>query len=103
VRPRPSARGLARVVEAMNVRAGKVDEAIEAEARRAQRLQGEAFRGPVAGVLNARGFAARFESVYEGESEPFRGVLALVELAELAALNQALGSARCDADRKSVV
>ncbi len=97
VRPRPSTRELARVVDAMNILSGKVDEAIEAEARRAQRLQGEAFRDPVAGVLNARGFAARFESVYEGESEPFRGVLALVELAELAALNQALGSARCDA------
>jgi EAL domain-containing protein (putative c-di-GMP-specific phosphodiesterase class I)/GGDEF domain-containing protein len=97
LRLRPSTRELARVVEAMNSLSRKVNEAIEAETRRAERLQDAAYRDQVTGLLNARGFAARFESTYEGEHEPFAGVFAFVELTELAAINRKLGAERCDA------
>ena len=97
LRLRPSTRELARVVVAMNTLSRKVNEAIEAETRRAERLQDAAYRDQVTGLLNARGFAARFESSYEGEREPFAGVFAFVELAELALINRRLGAERCDA------
>jgi EAL domain-containing protein (putative c-di-GMP-specific phosphodiesterase class I)/GGDEF domain-containing protein len=97
LRLRPSTRELARVVEAMNSLSRKVNEAIESETRRAEKLQDAAYRDQVSSLLNARGFAARFESSYEGEREPFAGVFAFVELAELAAVNRRLGTERCDA------
>ncbi len=94
---RPSTRELARVVEAMNSLSRKVNEAIEGESRRAEKLHAVAYSDPVTGLLNGRGFAARFESAYEGgEYEPFRGVLALIEIADLGAINRALGPDRCD-------
>jgi EAL domain-containing protein (putative c-di-GMP-specific phosphodiesterase class I)/GGDEF domain-containing protein len=97
LRLRPSTRELARVVEAMNSLSRKVNEALESETRRAERLQDAAHRDQVTGLLNARGFAARFESSYEGEREPFAGAFAFVELADLAAINRRLGTERCDA------
>ena len=93
---KPGTRELAGVVRGMNLLSRKVNEAIEAETRRAEKLQAAAYRDPVTGLLNGRGFAARFESVYEGEHQPFAGVLALVELHDLAAINHALGPDRCD-------
>jgi len=97
LRLRPSTRELARVVEAMNTLSRKVNETVEAEARRAERLQDAAYRDQVTGLLNARGFAARFENLYAAENAPFAGVFAFVELAELAAVNRRLGIQRCDA------
>lgn len=93
---RPGTRELASVVESMNLLSRKVNEAIEGESRRAEKLQAAAYRDPVTGLLNGRGFAARFESVYEGDQQPFSGVLAMVELADLGAINRALGPDRCD-------
>jgi len=99
---RPSTRELARVVEAMNSLSRKVNEAIEGESRRAEKLHAVAYGDPVTGLLNARGFAARFESAYEGEHEPFSGVLALVDIADLGAINRQLGADRCDDLLRSV-
>jgi EAL domain-containing protein (putative c-di-GMP-specific phosphodiesterase class I)/GGDEF domain-containing protein len=93
---RPRTRELARVVEAMNSLSRKVNEVIDAETRRAESLQAAAYRDPVTGLLNGRGFAARFESVYEGEEQAFTGVLVLVEFADLGPLNKQLGAERCD-------
>ncbi len=93
---KPRTRELARVVEGMNVLSRKVNEAIEVESRRAEKLQAAAYRDPVTGLLNGRGFAARFESTYEGEQQPFSGVLAMVELADLGEINRSLGPDRCD-------
>jgi EAL domain-containing protein (putative c-di-GMP-specific phosphodiesterase class I)/GGDEF domain-containing protein len=93
---RPRTRELARVVEAMNSLSHKVNEVIEAETRRAESLQAAAYRDPVTGLMNGRGFAARFESVYEGEEQSFPGVLALVEFADLGPLNKQLGPERLD-------
>lgn len=99
---RPRTRELARVVQGMNLLSRKVNEAIEAEARRAEKLQAAAYRDPVTGLLNGRGFAARFESTYEGEQQPFSGILALVELHDLGSINSALGADRCDDLLRSV-
>jgi len=97
LRIRPSTRELARVVAAMNVLSQKVNEAIQSETARAERLQAAAYRDEVTGLLNGRGFAARFESTYEGEAVPLAGTLAIVELTELAQINRQLGPERCDA------
>jgi EAL domain-containing protein (putative c-di-GMP-specific phosphodiesterase class I)/GGDEF domain-containing protein len=93
---RPGTRELAEVVEGMNTLSRKVNEAIESESRRAEKLQAAAYRDPVTGLLNGRGFAARFEAIYEGDQQPFAGVLAMVELADLGAINRTLGPDRCD-------
>ena len=97
LRVRPRTRELARVVEAMNSLSLKVGEALDAEARRAERLQVAAYQDPVTGLPNALGFTARFETRYEGEDEAFGGVLALVDLVELGAINREIGTERCDA------
>jgi EAL domain-containing protein (putative c-di-GMP-specific phosphodiesterase class I)/GGDEF domain-containing protein len=55
----------------------------------------------VTGLLNGRGFAARFESGYE-DGQAFNGVLTLVEFADLADLNKELGAERCDALLRTV-
>ena len=102
LRIRPSTRELARVIEAMNSLSLKVSEAITSESRRAETLQAATFRDPVTGLLNARGFTARFEGTFEGGQEAFTGVLALVEIADLAAINRELGSERCDDLLRSV-
>jgi EAL domain-containing protein (putative c-di-GMP-specific phosphodiesterase class I)/GGDEF domain-containing protein len=99
---RPSTRELARVVEAMNSLSAKVREAVESESRRAETLQAAAYRDPVTGLLNGRGFAARFESIYEAGQESFVGVLALVEIFDLGTINRALGPERCDDLLRSV-
>lgn len=96
LRLRPRTRELARVVEAMNSLSLKVSEALEAEARRAERLQVAAYQDPVTGLPNALGFTARFETRYEGEDEAFGGVLALVDLVDLGAINREIGAERCD-------
>ena len=96
LRLRPRTRELARVVEAMNSLSLKVSEALDAEARRAERLQVAAYQDPVTGLPNALGFAARFETRYEGEDEAFGGVLALVDLADLGGINREVGTERCD-------
>ena len=97
LRLRPRTRELARVIEAMNSLSLKVSEAIASEYKRAEKLQAAAYRDEVTGLLNGRGFAARFESIYEeGGHEFFNGVLALVEIADLGAINRQLGPDRCD-------
>ncbi|HEX6692397.1 MAG TPA: EAL domain-containing protein [Burkholderiales bacterium] len=97
LRLRPSTRELARAVEAINLLSRRVNETVEGETRRAEKLQDAAHRDQVTGLLNARGFAARFGELYEGDNAPFAGVLALVELGDLAAANRRLGAERCDA------
>jgi len=96
LRIRPRTRELARVVEAMNSLSLKVSEALDAEARRAERLQVAAYQDPVTGLPNALGFTARFQTRYEGEDDAFGGVLALVDLADLGGINREIGTERCD-------
>lgn len=103
LRIRPRTRELARVIEAMNSLSLKVSEVIASEYKRAEKLQAAAYRDEVTGLLNGRGFAARFESIYEeGGHEFFAGALALVEIADLGAINRQLGPERCDDLLRSV-
>jgi EAL domain-containing protein (putative c-di-GMP-specific phosphodiesterase class I)/GGDEF domain-containing protein len=97
LRMRPKTRELARVVEAMNSLSLRVSEALAAETRRAERLQAATYHDAVTGLPNALGFTSRFESMYEGEEESFGGVIALVDLADLGAINRETGAERCDA------
>lgn len=97
LRLRPKTRELARVVQAMNSLSLKVSEALQAETRRAERLQAAAYHDPITGLPNALGFTARFESLYEGEDDSFAGVLALIDLVELGEINREIGAERCDA------
>ncbi len=92
---KPRTRELARVVQAMNALSRKVNDVLEAETRRAEALQAAAYQDPLTGLLNGRGFAARFESGYD-DGQAFSGVLALVEFADLVSINKALGQDRCD-------
>jgi EAL domain-containing protein (putative c-di-GMP-specific phosphodiesterase class I)/GGDEF domain-containing protein len=96
LRLRPSTRELARVVEAMNTMSEKMREAMETESRRASQMQAAAYRDDVTGLLNARGFVDRFESVYEAEAGSFRGTLAMAEIADLGGINRQIGPERCD-------
>ena len=103
LRLRPSTRELARVIEAMNSLSLKVSEAISSESRRAETFQAAAFRDPITGLLNARGFSARFEGTYEeGGQDAFAGVLAFAEIRDLGEINRQLGAERCDDLLRSV-
>ena len=72
LRLRPSTRELARVVEAMNALSLKVSEALDAETRRAERLQAAAYHDPVSGLRNALGFTARFEATLRRRARAVR-------------------------------
>jgi EAL domain-containing protein (putative c-di-GMP-specific phosphodiesterase class I)/GGDEF domain-containing protein len=93
---RPRARELARVVEAINLLSRQVDDAITAETKRAERLQTAAYHDDVTGLANAQGFATHFDSIYEADDEEFVGIVALVQVAELAEINTRLGAERCN-------
>ena len=93
----PSTRELARVVAAMNSLSRRVREALEAETARAAALREAAYVDPVAGLLNRRGFGETFESRYEYERGSFTGAAALIQVSNLAQVNEAHGQARGDA------
>jgi EAL domain-containing protein (putative c-di-GMP-specific phosphodiesterase class I)/GGDEF domain-containing protein len=96
LRLKPATRELARVVQAMNAMSRRVNEVIEAGSQRAERLLASAHRDPVTGLLNGRGFAARFKDIYEAGHVAFSGVFAVVEIADLSAINREIGPDRCD-------
>ncbi len=98
----PSTRELARVVSAMNMLSMKVRDALEAETARATALQDEAFLDPVSTLLNRRGLTSRFNSHYRDETESFSGMLALLQISELASVNEAQGPERGDELVRSV-
>ena len=92
LRLRPATRELARVVEAMNTLSRKVSEAIEARDARAPsgcRTRPTATRSPACSTRAASPRASRAST--RASTQPFAGVLAFVELAELAAINRGLG------------
>ena len=102
IRERPATRELASVVEAMNLMARKVGEAFAGEAARAESLQRAAHGDEVTGLLNRRGLVAAFDTAYAQDREAFSGAFALLEIRDLAAIDHALGRARCDALLRAV-
>jgi hypothetical protein len=97
LRLRPRTRELARVVEAMNSLSLKVSEALDAEARRAERLQVAAYQDPVTGLPNALGFQPRASKpATKARTRPLVACCALVDLADLGGINREVGTERCD-------
>ena len=94
---KPRTRELVRVVDAMNLLSSKVRSAFESETARATALQHAAYMDTVSGTLNRRGFTEQFESRYVHDRKSFSGVLALMQLPNLAKLNDSLGQQRTDA------
>lgn len=93
---KPGTRELARVVNAMNLLSTKVRSAFESETARANALQQAAYMDPVSGTLNRRGFTEQFENRHVHDRKSFSGVLALLQLTNLARLNETLGGQRTD-------
>lgn len=93
---RPATRELARVVAAMNMLSTKVRKAFEAETARAAALQQTAYHDAVSGTLNRRGFTEQFTSRYQHDRKSFSGTFALVQLTNLAQVNEVFGQQRAD-------
>lgn len=99
---KPVTRELARVVEAMNSLSVKVKEALEAETARAERLQRAAYVDTVTGLLNRVGLDETFNSRFQMESGVFSGTIACAQIADMAAVNAALGQAKADEFARSL-
>ena len=93
---KPRTRELARVVDAMNLLSNKVRSAFAAETARATALQQAAYLDTVSGTLNRRGFTEQFDSRYLHDRKSFSGLLALLQLANLARVNETVGQQRTD-------
>lgn len=96
VAEQPVTRELARVIEAMNSLSVKVKEALEAETARAERLQRAAYVDPVSGLLNRVGLDETFNSRFQMESGVFSGMVTCAQIADMAAVNAALGQTKAD-------
>ncbi|MEO8144189.1 MAG: EAL domain-containing protein [Betaproteobacteria bacterium] len=96
IEERPATRELSNVVLAMNAMSRKVGEAIAGEAARAESLQRAAHSDDVSGLLNRRGLVATFDTAYAQDREAFSGVFALLDIGDLAGIDEALGRSRCD-------
>ena len=93
---RPATRELARVVAAMNLLSSKVRDAFESETARAAALQQTAYLDAISGTLNRRGFTEQFTSRYRHARKSFAGTFALVQLTNLAQVNESFGQQRAD-------
>lgn len=93
---RPATRELARVVAAMNLLSTKVRDAFESETARAAALQQTAYLDAISGTLNRRGFTEQFTSRYKHARKSFAGTFALVQLTNLAQVNESFGQQRAD-------
>jgi diguanylate cyclase (GGDEF)-like protein len=92
----PKARELERVVYAMNSLSGKVRRLIEDESARAEKLQHEAYRDPVTGLLNRRGLEHELQGLFRAERDVFSGVFVLLELEQFKEYNLRHGYQRAD-------
>ena len=92
----PRSRELRRVVAAINSLSEKVRAALEAEARRADRLQREVFVDPLTGLWNRPGFTQQFDTRVRDERDVFSGLVALLEFDDFARFNRENGYARGD-------
>jgi diguanylate cyclase (GGDEF)-like protein len=93
---RPRTRELGRVVAAINSLSAKIRRAIEDESARAQKLQYEAYRDPVTGLLNRRGLEQELDSLFHADRDVFSGVFVLLELERFKEYNLRRGFQRAD-------
>ena len=92
----PRTRDLRRVVEAMNHMSRKVRQMLDEQIALGERLREKAYRDPVTGFGNRALFQRDLEHLLESTEEHFRGVLALVQLRDFRAYNEAHGYAAGD-------
>ena len=92
----PKARELRRVVAAMNALSAKIRRIIEGESARAEKLQREAHRDPVTGVLNRRGLELELQGLLRAERDVYSGVFMLLELERFKEYNLRHGYQRAD-------
>jgi diguanylate cyclase (GGDEF)-like protein len=92
----PRTRELRRVVLAMNAMSGKLKRWVSDQTELTEQVREEAYRDPVTGLPNRRGFDARLRTFVESKEEYQNGALLLLELKGLAAYNDRHGYAAGD-------
>jgi diguanylate cyclase (GGDEF)-like protein len=88
---RPKAPELASVVGAMNQMSKRVGEMLDAETKKAQGLQRQAYEDELTGLANRRGFELRLAELLHGEFHFALGAVISVELDDMRLLNRAHG------------
>jgi len=87
----PRTRELRRVVVAMNAMSAKMKTLIGRLSARAEELQRQAHYDALTGLLNRRGFEARFEHIIRDRESGGSGALAVVRIVDLANYNRRFG------------
>ncbi|MGB9079704.1 MAG: LapD/MoxY N-terminal periplasmic domain-containing protein, partial [Desulfuromonadaceae bacterium] len=89
--PLPWTREFRRVVEAMNRMTNKVKEMFEEQAAQAEGLQERAYHDPLTGLGNRRYFESQITGRLDQHEISAKGIVLLVRIHELEALNQQRG------------
>jgi diguanylate cyclase (GGDEF)-like protein len=92
----PSARELARVVDAMNRLSGAIRRIIEEESARAEALRREAYVDAVTSLYNRRGLEQQLQALWGAETEVHSGALALIEVDGFGPVNARIGYQKGD-------
>lgn len=92
----PRTRELRRVVQAMNHMSRKVQQMLHEQITLSEALRAQAFRDPVTGLGNRALFEHDLHHLLTAPEEHFRGTLALVQLRDFKAFNNAHGYAAGD-------
>ncbi len=87
----PRTRELRRMVEAMNRMVKKVQSIFQEQVALSESLREQVYLDPVTGLLNRTGFDARLDSSLGPERAGSAGILLLIQLGGLQALNQRAG------------
>ncbi len=85
-----------RVVSAMNQMVEKLKALFAEEAARSEKLHAEAYLDNLTGLANRRHFGQQLESRLNDQEQATSGHLLLIQLMDLATLNQTLGGQRTD-------
>lgn len=93
IEDKPGAPELASVVRAMNQMSRRVGEMLDAETRKAQDLQRQAYEDELTGLANRRGLELRLTELLQGEFHFVLGAVISVELDDMRLLNRSHGFA----------
>jgi diguanylate cyclase (GGDEF)-like protein len=92
----PHARELRRVVLTINSLSGKIRRIIEEESARAEHLRKKEYEDPVTALLTRTGLEKEFANIILGGREIYAGVVVLLQIDDLKALNDRRGHAGTD-------
>lgn len=87
----PSTTEFKRVVSAMNVMVQKMKEVFERDARAAEKLQKLAYQDSVTGLSNRRHFEMMVDSLLDPKEDSSPGIITLIRITDLKALNDRYG------------